>query len=201
MGLDASFRLVIERLKYNRKFSKYQFERSLDAFLSLFIEEYLSSIHQSEVIYVAAEFPLKKQENNQSTNIDYLLLRKGLSPAWIFVELKTDKNSQSDKQLKTLDTLKNKPFRPLFEDIQHILSNTKRKDKYNYLLSTIRSKCNSEKDFDLLIHPICLSIPEPTLTIKNACPAIDWILLSQFDKQLSNTKHPELWSLVRTFFE
>jgi len=201
MGLEASFQLMIERLNYNRKFPKYQFERSLDAFLSLFIEDYLGEIYQSEVIYVAAEFPLKKQESHQSTNVDYLLLRGGLSPSWIFAELKTDKNSLRDKQFATLNDLKNKPFRPLFEDIKLIRNQSKRKDKYDYLISNIRDKCHSEKAFDFPIHPICFTISDLPPNIKRAFPAVEWILLSQLDEQLSNTRHPEAWRFVRTLLQ
>jgi len=61
MNLDETISKVVERLERNRNFPKYQFERSIDVFLSLFIEEYLNVHCNADVQYVAAEFPLKKK--------------------------------------------------------------------------------------------------------------------------------------------
>ena len=54
MSLDESMNLVISRLQLNRYFPKYQLERSIDGFLSLFMEEYLNLYYDSDVILCTA---------------------------------------------------------------------------------------------------------------------------------------------------
>ena len=60
----------------NKQLPKYSFERSVDAFLGVFLPEIVSQLwHPSmEAELVAQEFPLEKDEGNKSTNVDYLLL-------------------------------------------------------------------------------------------------------------------------------
>jgi hypothetical protein len=46
---------------------------------------------------VAPEFPLRRADNNQSTNVDWLLVHRGLGLV-VLVELKTDRGSMRDEQ-------------------------------------------------------------------------------------------------------
>jgi len=54
---------------------------------------------------VVPEFPLKKDADFQSTNVDHLLYRRGdaagTRAAWILFELKTEVNSCNDLQIAT----------------------------------------------------------------------------------------------------
>jgi len=90
------FKLVVE----NKRFPSYQAERRIDIFINFFLDKILEAHYPgSKVTFIAPEFPLKKPENYQSTNVDYLCLRQeGSFRELIFVELKTDPESFSPKQ-------------------------------------------------------------------------------------------------------
>ena len=196
MNLDASMDLVVARLQRNRHFPKYQLERSIDGFLSLFIEEYLSLLYHADVQYVAAEFPIKKEGNNQSTNVDYVLFRRGDSPAWIFVELKTDEYSVREDQLAAYNTFKDVKMRNLLRRIQeNILPKSRQKKKYQYLINTIAQSV-LEPDIDAPIMVVYITGHTIADQLKSKYTNIEWIELSQFANELSATKHPELWKHV-----
>jgi hypothetical protein len=196
MNLDESMDLVITRLQRNRHFPKYQFERSIDGFLSLFIEEYLSMLYRTAVKYIAAEFPIKKGDNNQSTNVDYMLFRHGPSPAWLLVELKTDKNSVRDDQLKAYNDFKDFQMRILLRQIRdNIMPKSRQKKKYQYLLDTI-GQCVPETDSNAPIVVVYITGHSLAEETKAKYQNIEWVELSQFADKLAATKHPELWKHV-----
>jgi hypothetical protein len=90
-------------LAANKKFPSYQAERRIDIFINFFLEDILTHhFPGSEVSCIAPEFPLKKESSNQSTNVDYLCVRKtGQEQRILFVELKTDTASFDKKQFET----------------------------------------------------------------------------------------------------
>jgi hypothetical protein len=197
MNLDESMSLVISRLQLNRYFPKYQLERSIDGFLSLFIEEYLSLCYEADVRYVAAEFPIKKAENNQSTNVDYVLFRHGPSPAWLFVELKTDENSIRDDQMVAYNSFQHIQMRTLLRQIrENIMPKSRQKRKYQYLLDTI-TRSDPPADIDAPIVVVYITGHSLAVEAKAKYPNIEWVELSQFADKLDATKHPELWKHVR----
>ena len=201
MNLEQSVNKMVERLQLNRYFPKYQFERSLDGFLSIFLEEFFSEKYKDPFVYVAAEFPMRKnKETHQSTNVDYLLLKKGKDPQWYFVELKTDQASERDIQLERLKEANSKTFSQYYEQIRRIQKHSKRKDKYEHLLESI----GNYKTPDLLkakVRSDCITNYTPKNDIKNKFERIEWLKLSEFKDQLKNTKHPELWQIVKILFE
>src|SRR3954464_12722485 len=58
-----------------RVLPKYQLERRLDAVIALLLPEVLRELKGWDVESVTPEFPLKKPDNNQSTNVDHLYFR------------------------------------------------------------------------------------------------------------------------------
>jgi hypothetical protein len=198
MTLDESIRLVIQRLHRNRKFPKYQLERSIDGFLALFLEEYLALHFDAPVTYVAAEFPLKKAGNNQSTNVDYLYLKTGSSPQWIFVELKTDPYSLREAQLHLYaETSATMTMQQLVQQVeQAILPKSKRKEKYRYLLEIVRADGRANV-LDAPIHIVCITAHPPDTRLRAAYPQIDWVQLHDLAAKLTHTQHPELWHYVK----
>jgi len=70
--IEDSILRVIERVLCSRRIPKYQFERASEPFLSLFIEEALQTLKKTNIKFIVPEFPLKKADNAQSTNADYL---------------------------------------------------------------------------------------------------------------------------------
>jgi len=207
MNLNRSVELMVQRLQLNKGFPKYQFERSLDGFLSLFLVEFFSEIHLDQFVYVAAEFPMRKEklqatdkETYQSTNVDYLLLRKGTCTQWYFVELKTDYASERDSQLQRLNSASGKPFSEFYNQIESIQKRSKREEKYERLLKNIDSH-STESDRESEVHSICLTNYTPRPPVTAAFNQVEWLKLSQFDANLKNTEHPELWRKVKILFE
>lgn len=208
MTLEQSVRKMVERLQFNRFFPKYQFERSLDGFLSIFLEEYFSEKYQDQFVYVAAEFPMRKENEGktkrsyQSTNVDYLLLRKGKYPQWYFVELKTDQASERDIQLERLNEVDGKTFVQFDDQIEQIKKHSKRKEKYRHLRESIDKYTYLTPSLrQAKVRSVCITNYDPKVDIKNKFERIEWLKLSDFDKTISNTKHSELWQIVKILFE
>ena len=90
---------MLSRLTITRGFPKYELERGIDPFMSVFLGPILDAALGGTHTWIAQEFPLKKANNRQSTNIDYVFLREqqDATPAvWRFVELKTDSHVLDD---------------------------------------------------------------------------------------------------------
>lgn len=122
----------------NKQLPKYSFERSVDAFLGVFLPGIVSQLWQPpmKAELVAQEFPLKKDGSNQSTNVDYLLHLSGVQESWVFLELKTDLSSHRDNQAavyakKLLDA----SMEALLNDVETIEGASKKKTKYASLLA------------------------------------------------------------------
>jgi hypothetical protein len=101
MEQNAFVEELFKLLADNKKFPAYQAERRIDIFINFFLEEILENHFQgSKVTYVAPEFPLKKDKGNQSTNVDYLCVKKEENgkKKILFVELKTNADSFDAKQ-------------------------------------------------------------------------------------------------------
>ncbi|MBK6536882.1 MAG: hypothetical protein IPG09_03595 [Ignavibacteria bacterium] len=94
---------LFESLIRNKDIPKYQFERRIDTILELLLPDFLSKHFDAIVEFAAPEFPIKKEDNNQSTNVDYLFhaTSDNLDKKWIMVELKTDRDSLHSNQIET----------------------------------------------------------------------------------------------------
>ena len=84
---------IVHVIHKDRHIPKYQFERHVDSLLVPFLPEILAYGLGGVFQVVASEFPLKKLDNNQSTNADALLHQSGpedQAGTWWLFELKTD---------------------------------------------------------------------------------------------------------------
>ncbi len=71
---------------------KVQIERVVGPILGMFIKEVLPNINDSgDEVSVYPEFPFKKANNNQSTNIDWLMYNKTKNEL-IFFRVKNDRH-------------------------------------------------------------------------------------------------------------
>lgn len=135
--LEEVFRTLID----NKALPKYQFERRVDIFLSVFLPEALSRLLGSDVRIVAPEFPLKKADNNQSTNVDYVLFKHAERPEeerWIFLELKTDRASVDQGQVDIYHEAIRVGMPSLLRDLNAIRDATKAGAKYDALLARFK---------------------------------------------------------------
>jgi len=94
---------LFELINNNKKYPSYQAERRVDIFINFFLEDILTSYFpKSKVKFIASEFPLKKENNNQSTNVDFLCVKEtNDNKTILFVELKTDAFSFDANQFNT----------------------------------------------------------------------------------------------------
>jgi len=135
---DAYLEQALANLVANKKLPKYQFERAVDAFLGVFLPAIVEQLTPATgpVRLVAQEFPLKKPDSNQSTNVDYVLFDAGndVMP-WIFLELKTDSGSMKDSQaLIYAQRLPTATMSQLLDDVRGIMGVSKVPAKYAALL-------------------------------------------------------------------
>jgi hypothetical protein len=135
----AQFMLsLLQSLARNRAIPKYALERRVDALIAEFLPDILASLMGWEVEVVTPEFPLRKPDSNQSTNVDYLLFRRSVAGqangAWVFFELKTDDLSIRQPQLDTYRTAVGRGMPELLKELGRIVGATNRATKYGELL-------------------------------------------------------------------
>ena len=131
---------LLASMAANKVLPKYQFERRVDAMLALFLPGIFQELYGWNAEVVVPEFPIKKANNNQTTNVDYLLFRKGEAghpAAWIFFELKTDSGSYSGSQLAIYQRARERGMAALRDDLNRVLAATQAKAKYRELLRRI----------------------------------------------------------------
>lgn len=176
----------------NKPLPKYQLERRVDAILNVFLPDLLQAVYGWKIDIVAPEFPLKKPDNNQSTNLDYLLFRHGdthITASWLFFELKTDTASIKDSQIGSYLAAVKKGMKQLFSDVETIaLSPSADKQKYGKLLDRFAGY-----PLDAPLEMIYLSPSDP----KIPDPAVHVLLFSQL-KDVQLTRHSEAWDLFRS---
>lgn len=130
---------ILELLDKNKAFPNYQSERRIDIFINLYLEEAFSNYFSDNSIikYICPEFPLKNEENNLSTKVDYLCSRTINSMQEIlFVELKTDELSFRDKQIQTY--LSRPSWGECVKGLALIIKTSKQKTKYQMLFQLIK---------------------------------------------------------------
>ena len=137
--IEDVFKLLTKWYRY----PKYQLERRLDIFFSI----YLPDILKEKGIYIELndifpEFPLKK-ENNQSTNADYAIFENKENEVKLYlIELKTDMKSIFKPQIEYYEKVKENKLNKVLEKVIQIQEskNCKQWYKYDKLLEDIESK-------------------------------------------------------------
>lgn len=122
-----------------RHFPKYQLERHAGIFFSIYLPEILEDCLKIKVKpHVIPEMPIFKEDNNQSTNVDYLLVGKDDDKDYVYlVELKTDISSLRKPQHEILEKLSKKNFSDLWKGLKEIVLATQKKKKYCHLLCAL----------------------------------------------------------------
>lgn len=144
--LEDKIEQIFELLKKWYEYPKYQLERRLDIFFSIYLPEIL----KEKGIYIELndifpEFPLKKENNNLSTNADYAIFdNKDDETNLYLIELKTEMNSISNekKQLLYYKQVQKKKIIDLIKEIIEIQKNSKQWEKYEKLLEDIEERYN-----------------------------------------------------------
>lgn len=128
-----------------RMIPKSQIERVVGPILSMFLEEVLTETFQNDpnlsgrIVMICPEFPLKKSDNRQSTNIDWLMYNPERRQL-LFVELKTSDTSVNPDQIAIYQAKRDAIFSKggsfLINDIKQLRDASKESGKYQYILET-----------------------------------------------------------------
>lgn len=146
---------IFENLRKWRSLPKYRFEERIDIFLSVYLEEILKAQIEEirngrhEIVEIIPQFPIKKELNNQSDNTDYAVFVKDIKDKKIevyLIELKTDKGSINDKQIKYYQKAQEKDTVKIMQEIKkEIKPNSNKREKYNNMLNLLEEKGISEE--------------------------------------------------------
>ena len=189
------------RLVNYNKIPKLQIERAISPFLSIFIEDLVTDFLKKnpklsgKAEMILPEFPLKK-ENNQSTNIDWLLINREKG-VLLFVELKTADSSYKKEQLDSYKTIQNN-IRDntagfLYEDVIQIRNNSNEPNKYNYVLDKLEPFIKTLKTIRDVV--VIYIVPSKT---KRQLSQAEVLTFSEFPQDLP-TKYSYEWTHVRNF--
>jgi hypothetical protein len=180
---------IFIQLMDNKQFPYYQAERRIDIFINTFIEPIVQQNTKfKDAIYLAAEFPLKKDlTTDHAAHIDYLMYSKDFKRI-LFVELKTDNKSYSEKQVLFYES--NPSFMFWY---QHMLKIKMKgfEEKKQYLVDVIEKKVNVLNE-DLAIETIIL---QPTVNNTNEIPNRHYIQLKDLD---IDTDFFNEWQIFKT---
>lgn len=137
---------IFEYLNDWMKLPKYQLERRVDIFFSIYLEEILSKkleIGKEQIKEILPEFPLRKEKKTgkeiyASNNADYaVFVAKNEKIKMYLVELKTEMDSISGIQKEYYKTAKGKKLKEILKDIIEIEKKSDQWRKYDYLLGKL----------------------------------------------------------------
>ena len=122
---------------------KVQIERAMGPILSMFLADVLTETLRDDpalsgsIAMICPEFPLKKADNKQSTNIDWLMYNKERQQL-LFVELKTSDTSFDTGQnviyRAKQDAVRSEGGSFLMEDLEQLMNASTEAGKYRYIL-------------------------------------------------------------------
>ena len=181
---------------------KVQVERAITPVLSLFIESILNKYFENNDEYsgdykmISPEFPLKK-ENNQSTNIDYLLVNN-LKKVLVFFELKTDVGSLDMEQMNRYLTYKEKISEFSAGILKYDLDkihNTSKGSKYSYIISHFNSAVKAKDEIRKAI--IIYLVPSAIVSQVKEKKGIDFTLAFKDLPENIDHKFAKYWVVIR----
>lgn len=171
---DALLDHIVEK---GRRTPKVQVERAIGPILGFFLEKAVSDLLGSEVITLAAEFPLKKKKTNQSTNIDWLMYDRTKNEL-LLIELKTEASSFSREQLESYLEISAacKPWKNLVEGFEEIFKSSD-SWKYDCALKNLMQATGTTYESDIAdFKRLEKALDEATLRVIYIAPqaVVDW---------------------------
>ncbi len=136
---------LFRQLNEFKKFPKYQYERRIDPFISIFLPHVLKVRLGLNTTDTWPEFPVRSRAIVAKTgkqtwaaqNIDYACYDRE-KQALVLVELKTDVSSVNADQLRYYNRVLSRKWEDTKEEIDGIRNNSGAKGKYDHLLSKLR---------------------------------------------------------------
>ena len=131
---------------------KVQVERSIGPVLGFFMPDVMTELLGKNVVMLSPEFPICKDDNKQSTNIDWLMLDLD-TPQLLLVELKTTdttfRASQADIYEGLQKRIANESGAFLLDDLMRIGESSQEWGKYQNVSTQMRKACNVSDENDL----------------------------------------------------
>ena len=128
-----------QRLDKWRHFPAFPLEARSEVFFALFLPTILEkskSVGVKVRPQIIPQFPLKKEENYQSNNVDFFALSDNGERAFL-IELKTDMASISKEQACYLKRAMKKDVDETLSDIRKISQRSEQEKKYRHLFSAL----------------------------------------------------------------
>lgn len=147
---EAFWSALLEKLIENgRRIPKVQVERAVGPILGFFLDHAISHLLGSKVVTLAAEFPLKKPGNSQSTNIDWLMYDQHKGEL-VLLELKTESGSFRSEQFEIYLALANEecPWARMKKDFRAIRDVSVHRGKYEYVEKEIEKVVDACTDIE-----------------------------------------------------
>ena len=149
---NAFFKALVAHLMEGAMIPKVQVERSIGPVLGFFMPDVMTELLGKNVVMLSPEFPICKDDNKQSTNIDWLMLDLD-TPQLLLVELKTTDTTFRASQataysaLQKLITENSGAF--LLDDLQGIQGNSKERGKYQNVCEQMQKACGVSSEPEL----------------------------------------------------
>ena len=189
------FKELLSSLARNKEIPKYQFERRIDTILEMFLPEYLSKKFGGDAEFVAPEFPIKKNNNNQSNNVDFLFYLKRPFAAidkWLLCELKTDDDSINHEQIQLYSRAKARGMKVMLNDLTLIRNASIKKDKYDILVNRLKTFAP-----DKPIEIIYFVLSNKDLSgLRTQYPDIEFIGIEELNAY-HPVKYAEVWKMFK----
>jgi hypothetical protein len=175
----------------NKRLPKYQFERRVDIFVNVFLPDVLTALFGGTYQLVVPEFPLKKDDNHQCTNVDYLLFhttRDG-HERWVFLELKTAAGSIGEEQLAIYRRSVDRGMPALMRDLPLIRERTKARAEYDELALRLSALPHDRPIEIIYLAPVAMNGAE--LGPGGRCVTFEQL------QSVEIARHPEVWRMFR----
>jgi hypothetical protein len=182
---------VFDLLVANKQLPKYQFERRVDIFVNVFLEDVLGALFGGTYQLVVPEFPLKKDDDCNSTNVDYLLFHTTPEghEKWVFLELKTAAGSIGPKQLAVYRRSVERGMPALMRDLPLIRERTKARAAYDELALRLSAFPHDRPIEIIYLAPVAMNEAE-------LGPGGRSVTFEQL-RTVEIGHHPEVWRMFR----
>lgn len=152
------FPALMQHLMLGKMIPKVQVERSIGPIIGFFLEEALKAQLGMDVVMLSPEFPIRKNRlaetgNNQSTNIDWLMLNLD-TPELLLVELKTTDTTFRADQAQIYEKLQEAIAREesaafLLDELLAIKNASQESGKYGFVLDLLKAACKVGSETEL----------------------------------------------------
>ena len=200
------FEALMQHLMKGTMIPKVQVERSIGPIIGFFLADALSTLWKEDIVMLCPEFPIKKDDNHQSTNIDWLMFSR-TQQELLLVELKTTDTSFRVWQADIYDDLQKKITEKassafLIDDLEVIGENSSESGKYGNVKKLMAKGLGVtvEQLGDTLAgckHARVIYLAPEVSRPKNWKPDWLWLSFADLPPALDAHPHADQWPAIR----